>query len=295
MSQKVKIPLEKQSNKQQGAEQIRNQRTAVLWAALAVLVVALGWVAAPLGQHYVNLWFGTATLTPTLTFTATPPFPSSTPRPTVAPSFTFTPSFTITSMVPPSATPKTIAPTPSVTSVMLPFRDNFNKELSKSWFPLSSLDKWLISNGQLSLDGLNRNQESYIFVGDKSWTDYKITLSYNLDRYAMTVSVIVRSNPPDDFGLRFVVDNYNGYWQTWDSGKWKPIGTKGALSSYARLGVISISVRGQTFSGYVDGLPISEINYPNAPLSGLVGLTSDCNNSFDCSKFDNLVIEAINH
>lgn len=192
----------------------------------------------------------------------------------------------------PTNTP-TLDPTVTITPALtLPFSDNFDQGLHPAWFQPIPGGSWFTSNGRLTLSGLEGRQHSYIFIGDSSWSDYKIEVEYYRDRYTATVGVIIRSEPPGQMGLRFLVGGYDVFWEIWQNGGWQRIDTQ-RRHNYESYGKITIEVRGKSLIGIVDGLTKLGIEYPMAPSNGIIGLTSDCNSTSACSEFDNFqVIES---
>ena len=228
-----------------------------------------------------------------------PPQVTSTEQLPLLPSPTQTPENTSTQTPEPTHTwTPTITPTPTFTpaptlALTLPFTDNFDQGLNSAWFQPISQVNWFVSNKRLTLSGLPGRQDLFIFVGDTTWTNYKIDLDFWFDRYTGTIGVIVRSDPPSQMSLRFVVGTYVVMWQKWQDGSWQTIDTNNR-QNYAREGKISVEVRGNTLIGRVDGLTELRIDdYPDVPASGLIGLTSDCNNKSDCSEFDNFMVSEI--
>jgi hypothetical protein len=206
--------------------------------------------------------------TPLSTYT---PYPSQTPLPTY-----------------------TTVPTPSPTIkplVELPFKDNFDNGLRPEWQLPVAGGVWRILNGKLTVTGLTEEKWSYIFVGDPSWENYSVDVDYKFGKYSTYVGILVRSQGTYNFGLSYIANYYDTFWKIWQDSNWMELASK-RKDNYDGYGHLRVEVKGNNFTGYVNGVPQMTIS-DSSTKSGYVGLGIDCNNVSGCSEFDNLVIEQI--
>lgn len=183
----------------------------------------------------------TATDEPTATKT---PKPTSTPKPTAAQTDTQTPTTTPT---------ETATPIPPLAST------DFDAGLPSDWSVY--LGDPLIVNGMLSA-----NAPAWLEMGDSNWTDIKVEYDVNLSSYADCREEALHrlwKNYTMFVGLRYQ-DNDNmialktgqcGFlWFRVKNGVWEAMPGKGIGAWYGSFKKITIIVKGNTYTAYVDGI-----------------------------------------
>jgi hypothetical protein len=231
--------------------------------------------------------YPTQTLLPTYTF-----LPTHTSQSTQTPQSTYTPQPTYTLIPLPTETS-----TPSIT---LPFSDNFDTGIKPEWRQI--VGTWIMTKGELTLGnvaGSSTGGKGIIFVGDKNWSDY--TVSLKIDHHGAGWNnfnyVIVRAQDTKNFiALRFGdVVNYsaahNAFWYTVKDGNWILIpNTTFSDWYFDRPFEVKIIVKGDVIESYINGQQSSFFS-GLAFTKGLIGIGIETSVADRTVSFDDFLVE----
>jgi DNA-binding CsgD family transcriptional regulator len=185
------------------------------------------------------------------------PLPQPTDLPILAPTMeipTQTP-IVIQEVIIVTATPPPVTEVPTLTPVPQPitfFSDNFDQGLSGSWSILSGNP--VVVNGQLTTD-----EDTWIRIGDDSWTDYTIQMetvgggcwfsnSWN--------TIAVRVQDMDNF-IGYKWANCEDEWDIVKNGNWSKVpNSHGEHATYGKIR-ITLTAEGGQFSVDINGERVS--------------------------------------
>lgn len=256
-----------------------NPITGIIIGAVILVFIACFCLSLPFLRQTFFPPKPTPTITPFPTNTPLPPTPTFTP--TQTPTNTPTPTITFT----PSMTPThTYTPTPSITPTPTPnlilFEDNFD-------FGVSS--EWRIQTGNpISVNGqLSATTETWLLVGDPSWTDYEIQFDLEYEIMGSVSKGIVGVRAQDTYTMNaFFWRTIYSVWETWRTGEVYRIDQSktGGIGYPPRHFIIT--VRGDLFIADTGNVVTSFIN-SDLP-TGFVAIRLN-----EHMLFDNFVIKRI--
>jgi DNA-binding CsgD family transcriptional regulator len=219
-------------------------RGLILLAVGVVLGICLGGGAVFLGARSYYAAAG-----PTALPTAALLPPTVVPTDAVIPSSTLelptqTP-FVVTATVPPATLVPTLTPLP--TPVIL-FEDNFDQGLSGSWNIVSGNP--VVVNGQLTAD-----QNSWLSIGDSSWTDYRVQFTQHpADCWYYDTSNAIGLRVQDTQNMvAYVWADCESEWDMVQDGAWNMVPNTYLEHGNDGTVVVTITVQGDQFTVDVNG------------------------------------------
>ena len=186
-----------------------------------------------------------------------------------------------------TATPAPATEVPSLTPLPQPttlFADNFDQGLSKSWSVVSGNP--VVVNGQLTSD-----QDTWLRIGDNSWTDYTVQLDVVAADCWFSWSwsaIAVRVKDKDNL-IAFKFASCESEWDIVKNGNWTPVPNSHGQGTSANTPstTITVTVQGGQFAVDINGTRVSSFfnsDYMQGGIAIKVGPKT---------QIDNLKITAI--
>ena len=174
--------------------------------------------------------------------------------PTITPVYTQTllPTYTPFPTIPPTATLIPPSQTPAIVMI-LPCEDSFELRAKPEWQP--QLGTWRVVDGHFT--GVNDRDWQTALVGDVNWNDYVIEATAYSKDFVYPVRIIVRAT--DEGFLAFEYNSSQAKWIILREGKEQTIAEAKSRQDYNRSYLIKVTVKGDIFTGYLNGLQILQV------------------------------------